>query len=130
MAVLRHVKEAVLPTLATRQPALSLSSAVKPLPPLQVRAPLGASTLCGSYATPPQLDTAPVAHWSWRLGGFVTQPWALAGAAGRTTDTSGATITAAATAAHRLLRFISLLHRWRDFDIRRCSSERLTVNFV
>src|SRR5689334_23211012 len=95
--------------VVTRQPAPSLSRAVYPLPPLQVRAPLGASTLCGSYCTPPQLATAPVAHWSCRLGGSVTQPCALAGAADITTDASGPSSAAAANAADLLVRFIVLL---------------------
>ncbi len=54
---MRHVNVAELPIDATRQPLLSLSSTVKLLPPLQLREPLGASTLCGSYWMGPQSAT-------------------------------------------------------------------------
>jgi hypothetical protein len=52
---------------------------VKLLPPWHVMAPLGASTLWGSYFTCPQSkDVRLFLQWSWRLGGDVTHPCAEA----------------------------------------------------
>src|SRR5690349_1113952 len=97
----------------TRQPLLSSSRTVKLLPPLQLRDPFGASTLCGSYWIEPQFATTPVAHWSWRLGGLVTHPCALAGEAETITVISGAARVAAARTASLLRRVMRLLRQAR-----------------
>jgi hypothetical protein len=69
-AVKTHLNVTDLPTDVAGQPLLSSSStANRLLPPLQLRRPLGPSTLCGSYWIWPQFLTPPCAHRACRLGG-------------------------------------------------------------
>ncbi|MNW57737.1 hypothetical protein D3C74_355620 [compost metagenome] len=90
-AVSFHWNVTVEPTLLRGQALLLSSRTVNPLPPEHCMDPLGASTLWGSYCTPPQLkDTAPVAQLSCRLGGDVIHPCA---------EALGATMIGAAIAA-------------------------------
>ncbi len=72
-AVLTQVKVSELPTEVAGQPRLSsLRTANWAIPALQLRRPLGPSTLCGSYLIWPQSGTRPCAQSACRLGGAET----------------------------------------------------------